>query len=354
MKKWIFAAVVIIVAAVFVLFFVSGKSRQNVNNTIVVKQQTGAQENSEGQTAARYFSYLTSSDASLASLQKNLDRLDAVMPEWLRIDSTGRLVLPDAQAESRQLSYIRDHSGVKIYPLIKNYADGEWLGSQTGYWLAQPQWQQAMSKQLADYVSSQKLDGISFDFEQLPAGAQNSYASFIAAVKNALPQGSAVSVNVPARDSSWNYGMLAQNCDFLIAMLYDQHNTATSSGPVASAQWFESSLKNMVAGVPPKKIFAGLGNYAYDWDSSGKVNSYTVADANTLAAKHSAAIYYDAWQQADYFDYSDSAGVSHTVWLADAKSVESQMSIAGKYGISSFALYRLGSEDPASWNYFGK
>ncbi|MBU6447545.1 hypothetical protein KGQ24_01730, partial [Patescibacteria group bacterium] len=325
-----------------------------VDTTASVQQQAGVQQTTSPQTTARYFSYLTSSDASFASLQKNLSKLDAVIPEWLRIDASGHLITPDPQTQQQQFSYIKQNSGADIYVLVKNYSGGAWLGDAAANLLAQPQWQQAMAKQLSDYVVNQNLNGISFDFEQLPPSAQANYAEFIGAVKNDLPKEAVVSVNVPGDDSSWNYGALAAKADSIVVMLYDQHNTATSSGPVASAQWFESSLKNILATVPAEKLVAGLGNYAYDWGSSGKVSSYTVADAQALAAKYGAAVHYDAGQQADYFDYSDSAGTSHTVWLADAKSLESEMSIAGKYGISSFALYRLGSEDSSSWNYFGK
>lgn len=354
MKKWIFFAVVIVLAAVFVLLFVSGKSKPAVDNTASVQQQGAAQQNASPQTTARYFSYLTSSQASFSSLQQNLKHLDAVIPEWLSINASGQLITPDPQTQQQQFSYIKQNSDAEIYVLVKNYSGGAWLGDAASNLLAQPQWQKAMAKQLSDYVVNQNLNGISFDFEQLPASAQTNYAAFVGAVKNDLPKEAVVSVNVPSDDSSWNYGALANSSDFLIAMLYDQHNTATSSGPVASTQWFESSLKNILADVPSEKIVAGLGNYAYDWGSSGKVSSYTVAGAQALAAKYGAAIHYDAGQQADYFDYSDSSGISHTVWIADAKSVENEMSIAGKNGISVFALYRLGSEDPSSWNYFGK
>ena len=155
---------------------------------------------------------------------------------------------------------------------------------------------------------------------------------------------------------------LAQNSDGIILMNYDEHEETSDPGPVASEPWFEANLTRVLKLVPKEKIICGMGNYGFDWavplPEKGQEAAAKVVDVDDLSVQ-------DAWQRAEdagadvhlegdelnpHFAYDDEdAHLRHQVWLLDGVTALNEMRAARQLGLQTFALWRLGEEDPSLW-----
>jgi len=68
-----------------------------------------------------------------------------------------------------------------------------------------------------------------------------------------------------------------------------------------------------------------------------------------LQASLGAQASWDAVAQEPYFTYTDSAGVAHTAYYADAQSVQGRLGQARAAGLG-VGLWRLGDEDQETWS----
>src|SRR5262249_7386254 len=106
---------------------------------------------------------------------------------------------------------------------------------------------------------------------------------------------------------------------------------------------------------PKSKIICSIGSYGYDWATSGKkrevtgVNTEHVQESWLHAREPESEIELDSDTLNPHFAYSEDNGVEHQVWFLDAVTALNQMRAARGFGIRTFALWRLGSEDRSLW-----
>ena len=111
--------------------------------------------------------------------------------------------------------------------------------------------------------------GISLDFEEIPTAAQPGYKALIAALYNDFhPRNLRLYVNTPVGDDDYDLKYIADHSDGLLLMNYDEHQTESGPGPIASQDWFIDNLKNVLKIVPKEKIICSIGSYGYDWTTA--------------------------------------------------------------------------------------
>ena len=145
-------------------------------------------------------------------------------------------------------------------------------------------------------------------------------------------------------------------------MNYDQHEETGGPGPIAAQDWFEDNLKRVLKVVPKEKLICAIGNYGYDWTMSlaeASTHPAKVLDTEDISVQ-------DGWQAASdanadlrlagdelnpHFTYDDEdAHVRHQVWMLDAVTALNELRAARQMGLQTFALWRLGEEDPSLWS----
>ena len=111
--------------------------------------------------------------------------------------------------------------------------------------------------------------GLSLDFESLPDDDEPAYLSFIQALYAEMhPRNLRLYVNVAVATSDDDLKTIAANSDGIILMNYDEHQTTSDPGPIASQDWFVGNLVRVLKIVPKEKIICAIGNYGYDWTLS--------------------------------------------------------------------------------------
>ena len=116
-------------------------------------------------------------------------------------------------------------------------------------------------------ASNSRYHGLSLDFEDIPTEAQPGYRDLIAVLYSQMhPK------NLRLYVATCRWAMTTGTCltwrptpTGLLLMNYDQHQTESGPGPIASQDWFVQNLKNVMAVVPQQKLICAIGSYGYDW-----------------------------------------------------------------------------------------
>ena len=139
-------------------------------------------------------------------------------------------------------------------------------------------------------------------------------------------------------------------------MNYDAHYPGGAPGAIAGQDWFMKNLTEALKVIPREKIICAIGNYGYDWttDKKGKPgiakdHNVNVPEAWLEARDSEADIDFDSDMLNPHFTYLDGDNKRHDILYLDAVTALNQMRGARELGISTFALWRLGSEDRALW-----
>jgi peptidoglycan-N-acetylglucosamine deacetylase len=333
--------------------------------------------------------YVEDDPASYSSLKQHISQIDLLFPEW------GHVIAPDGKLTAftpdnrpyaivdrtgvhqvdRESKVARtvaaNHVNLDIFPLVNNYdpRKGLWL-PQVGDFLSSEQSRATFIRQTDTFLAANPAyRGISLDFEEIPTSAQPGFRALIASLYDDFhPRNLRLYVNTPVGDDDWDLKFMADHSDGLLLMNYDEHQTDSGPGPIASQDWFVDNLKNVLKKVPKEKVICALGSYGYDWtmslpDAAGKGAKKKATPEKVLAAHDLST--QDAWQAAAdsdsqidldddslnvHFAYDDvDAHVRHQIWFLDAVTVLNEMRAARMLGIQTYALWRLGEEDNSLW-----
>ncbi len=296
-------------------------------------------------------------DSSMTSLRENLASIDVLVPEWLHLSGAdGTVTLDDRDRQRTILKFIGERRpDMKVMPLINNFDGRDWQGALLASMLASPGARARVTAQMLDYVTAHRLAGVSLDFENIPEKTLPQFTRFVEEVSDAFHRAHlAVSVNVPADDEGFNYQAVARAADEVIVMAYDEHWPAGSAGPIAGLDWFERVLRRRLREIPADRMIIALGNYAYDWMPGTPAVERTFEEAVLTAKESEGVIHYDPASLNPMFTYADDDDKVHQVWMLDATTLFNQLDVAGNLGAKGVALWRLGSEDPSIWRFFGK
>ncbi len=316
--------------------------------------------------------YVTWDAASFVSLQEYYPQIDILFPEWLHVlspdgtlqgaDALNRL-FPVVQngvvrpVDDKVMPFLKsEKANVDVFPLINNFDPGEKVWLNIGDFLKDAGARQAFRTQLVAFLASDRFKGAALDLEEIPLDAQPGFQALVKDLGQDLhAHGLKLYLNVPVSDKDYDYAALAADSDGLVIMNYDQHQTTSTPGPIASQDWFIANLQQAVKDIPKSKIICAIGNYGYDWAVAAKGGRVLGVDTNNVqetwlhARESESDVLLDSDSLNAHFAYVEDNGVQHQVWLLDAVSAMNQMRGARALGIRTFALWRLGSEDRSLW-----
>src|SRR5262245_43760595 len=224
---------------------------------------------------------------SYSSLRDYLHQIDLLFPEWLHvltpdghlqgvneannafdvIDPSGTVHVVDAKV----MPLIRgEKANIEVFPLVNNFdpVARKFLPS-VGEFLNNAEGRANFRRQILTFLATDRYRGISLDLEEIPLSAQPEFNALVRELGTDLhSHGMKLFVNVPVTDNDYNYRQLAADSDGLILMNYDEHQTESRAGPVASQEWFTDNLRQALKVIPREKIICAIGNYGYEWVTS--------------------------------------------------------------------------------------
>jgi peptidoglycan/xylan/chitin deacetylase (PgdA/CDA1 family)/spore germination protein YaaH/GT2 family glycosyltransferase len=291
-------------------------------------------------------------ESATYSLQRHIGDLDWLAPVWLTVTGPNHQfnILPDRNG--RAVIDTAVHRPL-ILPVVQNFANGKVDETGIEGLLANPALRRRFLDQLESFLLANHASGAVFDFEQLNRAGQLNYLQLLREARPRFARhGWLITVAAPV-DQGWDVRRFAAVADKLFVMAYDEHSNDGPPGPIASQQWWATSVAAAIRQIPRDKVIVTIGNYAYDWHD-GTGDPENVEEAWVDAGDSDARPTFDRIAANSTFGYEDQDGHPHNVWLLDAASAYNEITVLHRAGIREVALWRIGAEDPAIWSIFGR
>jgi spore germination protein YaaH len=286
---------------------------------------------------------------SNASVEVHGSSLDRVITGWIALDTTSFRpvqLYPDSIGKqplvaSRAMALITTYLGSRFHPeIIRGLGDNAQVSAMT-------------AGLIAALVDSGAYRGVVIDFEGMTSRDLDQLLTVTKAVSDSVrAHGVAtVVIAVPAADTAaYPAALLLQSADFIMPMLYDQHWATSPPGPIAAPDWVNRSLGTRVAEVGAARIVAAFPLYGYRWRRNAPAEVISYDDARRLASMTNTPLTRDH-ASATLHALSPEGW---EIWVSDRVLLETLVREARELGVTTFALWRLGLEDPAVWEIIGR
>lgn len=295
--------------------------------------------------------YVNWDATSYASLTQNAASLTHLMPEWMHLNKDASSFR--SEETKKVVDFCAKHN-LPVLPLLNNVDAGDFDPGRLHALLISPTAQAKLIRQILAYLQKCKFRGINVDLEEAPAADRDLLSGFIYDLSDALHRYRLlVTMDVPMDADAYDVAALGDACDFIVPMLYDEHDSSGNAGPIASQAWYEAKANAVYAVVPANKVVLGVGSYGYDW-RNGKpdAESMTYEAAVVTARNEEAHIAFDEASLNPHFSYEDGDGAPHVVWFLDAVTILNELKSQQLHKPLGAALWVLGSEDPSIWTFF--
>jgi spore germination protein YaaH len=282
------------------------------------------------------------------SVKANSEKLARVITGWITLDSLSfrpvRLY-HDASAidpalAGRTMALITTYEGSRFHPeIIRGLGGSEEAAALT-------------AGAVAAMIDSAGYSGVVIDFEGMTARDLDALRRVTKAVADSVRAHgvTTVAIAVPAADTTAYPGaLLLESADIIMPLLYDQHWSASPPGPIASPEWVRRQLGVRVAEVGAERIVAALPLYGYRWRRSAETEVIGFEDARRLSIMTNTPLRRDLGSAT----LNASSPEGWEVWVSDRVLIETLVRDARRLGVSTFALWRLGLEDPSMWQALG-
>lgn len=289
--------------------------------------------------------------------------LDVLMPSWISLKNSEGGINSVFNKTYYENAKFQKKS---IWVLVTNSFDPDLTSEVLNSYRARMN----MLEYLVEYVLVNRIDGINIDFENMYLKDSDAFVQFIAELNSRLVQHDkllSVCVTVPGGSENWSLvydrNRIAQNCDYLTLMAYDQHwENSQVPGPVASYSWVKKHLDDMITQIPPDKIILGVPFYTRIWYESFskevpnkiKVKSrsvYMETPQNLLnSSKNITKVWDDDAQQMFYVYFDVEKNEMVKFWYDDEDAVAKKASLVKEKSLAGIAAWRIGYEKMQVWD----
>jgi cellulose synthase/poly-beta-1,6-N-acetylglucosamine synthase-like glycosyltransferase/peptidoglycan/xylan/chitin deacetylase (PgdA/CDA1 family)/spore germination protein YaaH len=296
--------------------------------------------------------YINGDPYSYASLQQHAAQITHVCPEWMTVtDGMGDLQI---DADTR-VSKLAGNKGIALMPLLTNLVGDTWQPEAIENLAHGPaKRQDGFIQSVVSVLRDAKASGVVVDWEQIDPAYKKDITKFIDKFADALHDDNKelwLCVQ-PGQELDYiDFDTLADNVDRFVAMLFDETSDTDPPGPLASRSWFEGWLRVLLEGSDTKQWIIAIGSYGYDWTIGGK-KAELISFSEAMSRANDAEIKSVDVQGPSYspYFYFQDEDKEHAVWFLDAVTFLNQVREVRDQKAGGFALYRLGSEDPAIWD----
>lgn len=313
--------------------------------------------------------YMVNNEKSFQSFKNNVDQISIIAPQVFSVQSSGVVW----GSVDRRVLQLAKENNIKVMPLIVNSGFSQ---EEFHKLLHNDEALERTIRMMIDLGKKYDFYGWQFDYENIHISDRDALTSYYKKTAKALHKaGLKLSIAVVPRDGNlagptafnryiyeyWRGGYdlkaLAEVGDFISLMTYSQHTRHTTPGPIAGYTWVEPMLQfTLDQGVPAEKISLGLPSYSYYWHTTYRDGSSDVVgtgldydEAAGLVDRFQAKL---NWLDDDkcYYTFWSNDGIYEYLFLEDQRSFEAKLGFLKKYNFRGISVWRLGQEDPATWD----
>lgn len=219
-------------------------------------------------------------------------------------------------------------------------------------------------EKIVDLAVKYDLDGINLDFENIYKEDKAAYTRFVVELYPRLRDvGMTLTVDVTAPDGGETWSLcydrdaLADNCDYLVFMAYDQNNaSSTKAGPVAGYNWVRTNVEKFLGqeDVSKEKLILAIPFYTRVWteNSEGKLAKQpgivNMKDVDSLINGKGETTWDETTRQ-DYIEYNQGKNICK-IWIENAKSIKEKLLLAKEKDLAGVAFWEKDRESNDVWN----
>jgi cellulose synthase/poly-beta-1,6-N-acetylglucosamine synthase-like glycosyltransferase/peptidoglycan/xylan/chitin deacetylase (PgdA/CDA1 family)/spore germination protein YaaH len=296
--------------------------------------------------------YTNGDPYSYASLLQHSAQITHLCPEWMTVVNG----LGDLQIDGdTRLLKLAANRGIALMPLLTNLAGDTWQPEAIENLAHGPVTRQnQFIQRVLSVLRDARASGVVLDWQQIDPAYKKDITQFIDRFADALHDDNKelwLCVQ-PGQELDYiDLDALADNVDRFVAMLFDENSESDSPGPLASRSWFEGWVHALLEDSDTRQWIMAIGGYGYDWTVGAKKAelisfSEAMSRANDAEIK---SVEVRAPSYSPYFYFQDE-DKEHAVWFLDAVTFLNQLREVRREKAGGFALYRLGTEDPAVWD----
>ncbi|HWY51054.1 MAG TPA: glycosyltransferase [Chthoniobacterales bacterium] len=296
--------------------------------------------------------YTNGDPYSYSSLEEHASLITHLCPEWITVVNG----LGDIQIDSDvRLPRFCANKGIKLMPLLTNLVGDTWQPEAIENLAHGPaDRQERFFAKVVAALRDAKAAGVLIDWEQIDPVYKKDVTTFIDKFCDALHNDDKELwlMVQPGQELEYiDFEELSDNVDRFVASLFDETSDIDPAGPLGSRPWFEGWLHVLLEGGDSKQWIITLGSYGYDWTIGGKkaeLISFPEAMSRAYNAEvESAEVKGPSYNPYFYFEDADK---EHAVWFLDVVTFLNELREVRDEKAGGFALYRLGTEDPAIWD----
>jgi spore germination protein YaaH len=252
-------------------------------------------------------------------------------------------------ADLNRLLRVAHANGLAASLLMSNWSErlGRFDTEALGRLLRSPRHQDQVADRLAQIVQRGGWDGVTVDLEGIGSSRADGLVSFLGRLRDALPSGAAIDIDVSAttsyRSRGYELRRIAGLVDHVVLMAYDEHGPGWSGpGPIGSLPWQRRCLRAALELVPAGQLDLGVAGYGYTWPRHRVGHSVSPRQARRLVASDGASA---RWRpRAGEWSATLSSGTR--LWWSDTRSWRQRIDVAEHRDLHGTALWRLGKADP--------
>ena len=295
--------------------------------------------------------YATAGNDTFDEMVNGTGTMSIICPTWFTLSDNDGNYRSFAASGYVEKAHSRN---MEVWPTVDNF---NIEGIKTYEVMSYTSKRDKLVSALMSEALSLGIDGFNLDFELVPTEAVPHYVQFIRELSVACRrEGLVLSVdNYPPQGGS-NYNLSEQGvfCDYVVIMGYDEHWAGCSeAGSVASIGYVDEGISLVIGqGVPEDKIINAIPFYTRVWKTkNGEVTSEALdmVTASSFISNNSVPV---SWDEVTCQNYGEKEmnGTLYQVWLEDAQSIETKLTVMSKYNLAGVASWRLGHEDKSIWS----
>jgi cellulose synthase/poly-beta-1,6-N-acetylglucosamine synthase-like glycosyltransferase/peptidoglycan/xylan/chitin deacetylase (PgdA/CDA1 family)/spore germination protein YaaH len=296
--------------------------------------------------------YANGDPYSYASLEQHAGQITHLCPEWMTVING----LGDLQIDrDTRLSKLTASKGIALMPLLTNLVGDTWQPEAIENLAHGPaQRRDRFIQRVLSVLRNAKAAGVVVDWQQIDPAYKKDITGFIDKFADALHDDNKelwLCVQ-PGQELDYiDFEALSDNVDRFVAMLFDETSDTDPPGPLASRSWFEGWVHSLLEDSDTKQWVIAIGGYGYDWMIGAK-KAEMISFSEAMSRANDAEIESAEVQGPGYspYFYFQDEEKEHAVWFLDAVTFLNQLREVRDQKAGGFALYRLGSEDPAIWD----
>ena len=294
--------------------------------------------------------YTESGNDTFDSVVNGTGTMNVISPTWFFLDGDEG----DIKAIPSHSYVEKAHSrNMEVWALLEDIT----LESNTYEVLSYTSRRENLIRNLMNYVLEYNIDGINIDLEGINYESGEHFTQFLRELSiECRLNGIVLSVdNYVPRESNTFYNRKEQGivADYVIIMGYDEHwGGGGVAGSVASIDYVRDGIEKTLEEVSAEKVINAIPFYTRVWKTS---NGEVTSEALGMEKAEEFITQYDVptvWDEETCQNYGEieMGSTLYQVWLEDAQSIETKLTIMKNYHLGGVAAWKLGLEDKSIWD----